>query len=60
VTARELLERKLDHVAATGASVLATANPGCFVQLEAGLRRRAMHVELVHPLSLLARAYGEG
>jgi glycolate oxidase iron-sulfur subunit len=52
-----LLERKLDNVAATGASVLATANPGCFVQLAAGLRRRKMDVTLVHPLSLLARAY---
>jgi glycolate oxidase iron-sulfur subunit len=57
VTARELLERKLDHVAATGASVLATANPGCFVQLAAGLRRRGLDVALAHPLSLLARAY---
>jgi glycolate oxidase iron-sulfur subunit len=57
VTARELLERKLDHVAATGASVLATANPGCFVQLAAGLRRRGLGVALAHPLSLLAQAY---
>jgi glycolate oxidase iron-sulfur subunit len=58
--ARELLERKLDHVAATGASILATANPGCFVQLAAGLRHRGMAVELAHPLSLLAGAYGLG
>ncbi len=56
--ARALLDRKLDHVAATGASILTTANPGCFVQLAAGLRRRGMQIELAHPLSLLARAYG--
>ncbi|MFN2433592.1 MAG: (Fe-S)-binding protein [Gemmatimonadota bacterium] len=54
---RALLERKLDHVEATGASILCTANPGCFVQLAAGLRRRGLDVELAHPLTLLARAY---
>jgi glycolate oxidase iron-sulfur subunit len=56
--AERLMARKLEHVAATGASILVTANPGCFVQLAAGLRQRRMDIELAHPLSLLARAYG--
>ena len=60
VAAQQLLDRKLRHVAATGASILATANPGCFVQLAAGLEQRGMKVELAHPLSLLARAYRVG
>src|SRR5207249_7225576 len=34
--ARRLLERKLDHIAATGADVVAAANPGCILQIRAG------------------------
>jgi glycolate oxidase iron-sulfur subunit len=56
--AARMLARKLDNLATTGADILATANPGCFIQLAAGLRRRGLHVELAHPVSLLARSYG--
>ena len=54
---RRLLMRKLDQVASTGAACVASANPGCCVQLEAGVRDRKMNVEIVHPVTLLARAY---
>jgi len=54
---RELLQRKLAHIAATGASVVATGNPGCSVQLEAGLRAQGCGTAVVHPITLLARAY---
>ncbi len=54
---RELLERKLAHIVATGAGVVATGNPGCSVQLEAGLRAQGRAIEVVHPITLLARAY---
>lgn len=58
---RVLLDRKLDNIARTGARIVATANPGCSVQLEAGARQRGLALEIVHPISLLARAYrGEG
>lgn len=57
-TALALLERKLDHLEATGAEVVATANPGCLIQLEYGARRRGLQVEVVHPVTLLRRAYG--
>ncbi len=52
-----LLERKLGHLAATGAEVVATANPGCAVQIEVGLRQRGETVRVEHPVSLLAAAY---
>ncbi len=52
-----LLERKLGHLAATGAEVVATGNPGCAVQIEAGLRRRGATARVEHPVSLLAAAY---
>jgi glycolate oxidase iron-sulfur subunit len=57
---RELLERKLKHIAKTGAKIVATANPGCSVQLEAGARAGGLPLEIVHPITLLARAYHAG
>ena len=56
---QKLLARKLGHIAATGAPVVASANPGCNVQLEAGVRAANAGVEVVHPITLLARAYRE-
>jgi glycolate oxidase iron-sulfur subunit len=48
-----LLRSKMDDVAATGASCVATANPGCMSQLEAGLRLSDMRGEVVHVIELL-------
>jgi len=60
-TAGWLQSRKVGHVRATGASVVATANPGCHLQLENGLRAACAPGEspatVVHPIVLLARAY---
>ena len=56
----QLLRRKLDNIAKTGAKVVATANPGCSVQLEAGARESGQALEIVHPITLLARAYRKG
>jgi glycolate oxidase iron-sulfur subunit len=56
----QLLERKLDNIAKTGAKIVASANPGCSVQLEAGARERGEALEIVHPITLLARAYRKG
>ena len=55
----KLLGRKLEHIAATGASVLASGNPGCLMQIENGMRRdpRLAHVRACHPVELLAEAY---
>ncbi|NTV84467.1 MAG: (Fe-S)-binding protein, partial [Bacteroidales bacterium] len=36
--AGQLLERKLDHIEQTGATMVATANPGCLLQLVNGAR----------------------
>jgi glycolate oxidase iron-sulfur subunit len=58
--AEKLLQRKLDHIAATGAEVVATGNPGCLLQIENGLKARGMKVSVAHPVSLLARAYRAG
>jgi glycolate oxidase iron-sulfur subunit len=48
-----LLDAKMDDVEQTGATVIATANPGCMLQLEAGLRRRGLPGRVVHVVELL-------
>jgi glycolate oxidase iron-sulfur subunit len=55
--ADKLLQRKVDHIAATGATLVATGNPGCLLQIQNGLRARGLKVDAVHPVSLLAQAY---
>ena len=43
--------------------VIATANPGCMLQMEAGLRRHGLPGRVVHIVELLDEAYraeGEG
>jgi glycolate oxidase iron-sulfur subunit len=51
--ARELGERKARHVLATGAQVLASANPGCLVQLATALRRMKQPLPALHPVELV-------
>jgi glycolate oxidase iron-sulfur subunit len=55
--ARRLLERKMRHVAATGAQAVVTANPGCILQLAAGVRARGLPMDVLHVVELLDRAY---
>ena len=38
---RQVLDAKMADIAATGATIVATSNPGCTMQIETGLRRRA-------------------
>jgi glycolate oxidase iron-sulfur subunit len=51
--ARELGERKAQHVRATGAQALASANPGCLVQLSQSLRRLGEPLPVLHPIELV-------
>jgi glycolate oxidase iron-sulfur subunit len=53
----ELRRRKAEAIAATGAMTVASANPGCTMQLAAGLRELGSDVDVVHPVELLDRAY---
>lgn len=55
--AQRLLGRKIDHILATRASTVATANPGCLVQIRAGLACRGAAIDVAHPVDLLAAAH---
>ena len=52
--AGRLLVRKLDRIAATGAEIVASGNPGCLLQLRRGLADRGLNVRAYHPVELLA------
>jgi glycolate oxidase iron-sulfur subunit len=52
-----LRREKADAARETGAAVIASANPGCTMQIAAGLRESGTAAEVVHPVELLARAY---
>ena len=51
-----MLDRKMGHIKATGATIVATANPGCHLQLEHGARRCGLALRVVHPVTLLREA----
>jgi glycolate oxidase iron-sulfur subunit len=58
--AGQLLDRKLNHIRSTGAPIVATANPGCLLQLINGAKQRRLNLRVVHPITLLAEAYRAG
>jgi glycolate oxidase iron-sulfur subunit len=55
-----VLEPKLANIAATGASMVATGNPGCLMQIGAGLLRAKIGARAVHPVDLLDASYAAG
>ena len=54
--ADRLLERKIDRIVETGASIVAAGNPGCLLQIARGGRARGLDLEIVHPVELLAKS----
>jgi len=55
--AAKLQQRKMGHIAATKTTCVATANPGCHLQLQTGARQMGLETGVRHPVSLLADAY---
>lgn len=51
--AAELGARKADHVLASGADLLVTANPGCLMQVAGALRKAGSEVGLAHTVQVL-------
>jgi glycolate oxidase iron-sulfur subunit len=55
--AARLLARKIGHVESTGAQAVVTANPGCILQIQQGLRERGREVAVLHLVEILDKAY---
>ena len=56
VQSRQLQQRKLDHILAAEPSLIVTANPGCLLQLRAGLVERRSPVQVKHLAEILDEA----
>ncbi|WP_346773973.1 (Fe-S)-binding protein [Brevibacillus sp. SYP-B805] len=59
--AGRLLQEKMEHVSRTKADILATSNPGCLLQMKAGIHRAGLEGRMtaVHLVDLLAEACRE-
>jgi len=55
---QQVLTRKLDRIAETGAEVVATACPACIIQLDYGVRSRGWQRPVRHVVELLAERHG--
>jgi glycolate oxidase iron-sulfur subunit len=59
-TSDAVLERKLENIGAARPEVVATGNPGCLMQIGAGLLRDGSSTRAVHPIDLLDESYARG
>ena len=50
----QILASKMEAVNSTGAGIISTANPGCMLQLEAGVRLHSNRQRVMHVVELLA------
>jgi len=53
----QILRRKMESVNATRADIIATANPGCMLQLQAGVRQQRTGQRVMHVVEILDLAY---
>lgn len=53
-----LLSKKMGNANASGAEIIASANPGCLLQLEAGVRLHGNGQRVLHVMEVLDEAYG--
>jgi glycolate dehydrogenase iron-sulfur subunit len=52
-SAEEIGERKVENVLAVGADLLASANPGCTLQIVSLLAKRGVSLRAAHPIEIL-------
>jgi glycolate oxidase iron-sulfur subunit len=52
-----VLSPKLENIGDTGAAYVATGNPGCLMQIGAGLLRTGSKAKAIHPIDLLDASY---
>ena len=55
--AMSLLKKKMEHVNTTEAGVIAASNPGCMLQLRAGVRKFGKGQRVMHVVEILDEAY---
>jgi len=56
---KRLLKRKMDTIDATDTQEVITANPGCMMQLQMGLKSQGKNSQVRHVVDILDEAYGQ-
>ena len=54
---QSILDTKIKNVKTTGSDILATANPGCLIQLQYGIRKYDLNTDVKYVFELLDQAY---
>lgn len=55
----KILDRKMKNLESTGADIVITANPGCHLQIQYGIKRYGLKMQVMHPISLFQAANHE-
>ncbi len=55
--ASEILDRKIDNIRNSGARLVVTGNPGCMAQIDFGIKKEGLDMEVLHPATVLNRLY---
>jgi glycolate oxidase iron-sulfur subunit len=59
-TSERVLAPKLANIAETRAPLVTTGNPGCLMQIGAGLHQAGIGARAIHPIDLLDASYAAG
>ena len=59
-TARQLADRKAQHIIGSGAQAVVSANPGCLLQIASALQRAGHPLPMLHLVEVLDAALGAG
>ena len=57
-TSLKVLGRKMENFNHTKAEIIASGCPGCQMQLNVGVKKSGLDVQVTHPIRLLDQAYG--
>jgi glycolate oxidase iron-sulfur subunit len=52
-----ILNEKIANIIRSGAQIVASGNPGCLLQIQAGLRAKNLAIRTMHPIEVLDQAY---
>lgn len=55
----KILDRKIENIKQTGASILATSCPACRIQLELGIKRHGLTIEVLHPIEVFEKSFAQ-
>ena len=57
VVSMQVLDAKMENVVAAQPEIIVTGNAGCMLQLQLGVQRAGLQIEVLHVMELLDRAY---